>query len=316
MEGLRKLRNRMIQFMKAIVIHGYGGTDVLKYEDYPDPVPGAGEVVVKVAAASVNPFDFKIRSGSLKDFIPITFPTILGIDVSGTVESVGPGVTMFAPGDKVFAAASQTYAERCVVKVELLVRIPEGSDLVEMAALPTVTTTGAQLASLALEEKSGATVLVTGAVGNVGRSAVYTAKSRGARVVAGILQRQLSQAQAIGADKIVALDDAEAVDALEPFDAVADTVGGQAADAVIKKVKPGGTFASVLGSPSTAASYPKVQVKPMVFTPDPTLLLEMADAVQKGAFSIPLGQKFALADACMAHATAEKGSAGKILLLA
>lgn len=127
----------MIQFMKAIVIHGYGGTEVLKYEDYPDPVPGAGEVVVKVAAASVNPFDFKIRSGSLKDFIPITFPTI-----------------------------------------------------------------------------------------------------------------------------------------------------------------------------------PKVQVKPMVFTPDPTLLLEMADAVQKGAFSIPLGQKFALADACKAHATAEKGSAGKILLLA
>ena len=86
--------------MKAIVIHGYGGPEVLKYEDYPDPVPGAGEVLVKVAAASVNPFDFKIRSGSLRDLIPITFPAILGIDVSGTVESVGPGVTTFAPGDK------------------------------------------------------------------------------------------------------------------------------------------------------------------------------------------------------------------------
>jgi NADPH:quinone reductase-like Zn-dependent oxidoreductase len=301
--------------MKAIVIHGYGGPEVLKYEDYPDPVPGAGEVLVRVAASSVNPFDFKVRSGSLRDFIPISFPAVLGLDVSGTVESVGPGVTTFAPGDKVFAAASQTYAAGCVVEAAHLVKIPERADVVQMAALPTVTTTGGQLASLALGGKTGATVLVTGAVGNVGRSAVYTAKSRGARVVAGVLKRQLANAHAIGADGIVALDDAEAVEALEPVDAVADTVGGPTADEVIKKVKSGGIFASVLGPPSTAASYPKVQVKPMVVSPDPALLLEMAEAVQKGAFSIPLGEKFSLVDAAKAHAAAEKGSAGKILLL-
>ena len=300
--------------MKAIVIHGYGSPEVLKYEDHPDPVPGPGDVLVKVAASSVNPFDFKVRSGAMKDFIPLRFPAILGIDVSGTVESVGPGVTTFAPGDKVFAIGSQAYAERCVVKAAVLVRIPEGADLVEMAALPTVTTTGAQLASLALGDTSGATLLVTGAVGNVGRSAVYTAKSRGATVVAGVLKRQVAKAEAIGADKVVALDDAEAVEA-EPFDAVADTVGGQTADSVIKKVKSGGVFASVLGPPTTAASFPKVQVNPMVVTPDPVLLLEMAEALQKGAFSIPLGQKFALSDAAKAHAAAEKGSAGKILLL-
>lgn len=222
---------------------------------------------------------------------------------------------MFAPGDKVFAVGSQAYATRCVVKAAVLVKIPEGADLVELAALPTVTTTGGQLASLALAERSDATVLVTGAVGNVGRSAVYTAKSRGARVVAGVLKRQLAKAQTIGADQVVALDDAQAVEALEPVDAVADTVGGETADAVIKRVKSGGVFASVLGSPSTAASYPKVQLKPMVVTPDPVLLLEMAEAVQKGAFSIPLGQKFALVDAAKAHASAEKGSAGKILLV-
>ena len=301
--------------MKAIVIHGYGGPEVLKYENYPDPVPGAGEVLVKVAASSVNPFDFKVRSGSLRDFIPITFPSVLGLDVSGTVESVGPGVTMFAPGDKVFAAASQTYAAYCVVKAAHLVKIPEGADLVEMAALPTVTTTGGQLGSLALGGKTRATVLVTGATGNVGRSAVYTAKSRGASVVAGVLKRQVTKAQAIGADSIVALDDAEAVEALEPFDAVADTVDGPTADEVIKKIKSGGIFASVLGPPSTAANYPMVQVKPMAVSPDPGLLLEMAEAVQKGAFSIPLGQKLSLADAAKAHAAAEKGSAGKILLL-
>jgi NADPH:quinone reductase-like Zn-dependent oxidoreductase len=302
--------------MKAIVIHGYGSPEVLKYEDYPDPVPGPGDVLVKVAASSVNPFDFKVRSGAMKDFIPLTFPAILGIDVSGTVESIGPGVTMFAPGDKVFAVGSQAYATRCVVKAAVLVKIPVGADLAEMAALPTVTTTGGQLASLALDGRSDMTVLVTGAVGNVGRSAVHTTKSRGARIVAGVLKRQFTKAEAIGADQVVALDDAQAVEALEPVDAVADTVGGQTADALIKKVKSGGVFASVLGPPSTAANYPNVQVKPMVVTPDPALLLEMAEAVQNGTFSIPLGQKFALADAGKAHAAAEQGSAGKILLLA
>jgi NADPH:quinone reductase-like Zn-dependent oxidoreductase len=300
--------------MKAIVIHGYGGPEVLKYEDYRDPVPGVGEVLIRVAASSVNPFDFKIRSGSLKDFIPLTFPAILGLDVSGTVESVGPGVTTFTQGDKVFALASQTYAALCVVKATVLAKIPEGADL-EVAALPTVTSTGAQLASLALGGRSDATVLVTGAVGNVGRSAVYTAKSRGATVIAGVLKRQIAKAKAAGADSVVALDDAEAVEALEPVDAVADTVDGQTADVVIKKIKPGGIFASVLGSPSTAASYPTVLVKPMQVSPDPAVLLAMAEAVQKGAFSIPLGQKFSLEDAGKAHAAAEKGSAGKILLL-
>jgi NADPH:quinone reductase-like Zn-dependent oxidoreductase len=302
--------------MKAIVIHGYGSPEVLKYEDYQDPVPGPGQVLVKVAASSVNPFDFKVRSGAMKDFIPLTFPAVLGIDVSGVVESVGPGVTTFTPGDNVFAIASQAYATRCLVKATALAKIPEGANLVETAALPTVTTTGAQLASLALGGHSGVTVLVTGAVGNVGRSAVYTAKNRGATVIAGVLKRHVAKAQAIGADNVVALDDAQAVEALEPVDAVADTVGGETADAVIKKVKSGGIFASVLGPPSTAASYPKVQLKPMAVTPDPVLLLEMAEAVQKGAFSIPLGQKFALADGAKAHAAAEKGSAGKILLLA
>jgi NADPH:quinone reductase-like Zn-dependent oxidoreductase len=301
--------------MKAILIYGYGGPEVLKYEDYSDPVPGVGEVLVRVAASSVNPFDFKIRSGSLKDFIPLTFPAILGLDVSGTVESVGPAVTTFAQGDKVFALASQTYAALCVVKATDLAKIPEGADLVDMAALPTVTTTGAQLASLALGERSGATVLVTGAVGNVGRSAVHTAKSRGARVIAGVLKRQVAKAQAARVDSVVALDDAEAVKALEPVDAVADTVGGQTADEVIKKIKPGGIFASVLGPPNKAGNYPTVEVKPMQVIPDPAILVAMAEAVQKGAFSIPLGQKFSLEDASKAHAAAEMGSAGKILLL-
>jgi NADPH:quinone reductase-like Zn-dependent oxidoreductase len=193
--------------MQAVVIHEYGGPEVLKYEDVPDPVAGPGEVLVRVAATSVNPFDVKIRSGAVKDFVPFTFPGILGLDVSGTVEAVGPQVDSFLLGEKVFAHAVQTYASLCVVKAATLAKVPEGMDLVEVAALPTVTTTGAQLASLALEGRSGGIVLVTGAVGNVGRSAVFAAKDRGAAVIAGVLKRQVDEARKTGADRAIALDD-------------------------------------------------------------------------------------------------------------
>src|SRR4051794_24098561 len=102
--------------MKAVVFHKYGGPDEVKYEKFPHPVAGEGEVLVRVSAASVNPFDYKIRSGQVKDVFPVQFSGILGIDVSGVVEKVGPGADGFTSGDKVFALASKTYAELCVVK--------------------------------------------------------------------------------------------------------------------------------------------------------------------------------------------------------
>src|SRR6201992_2077796 len=133
--------------MKAIVVHQYGGPEVLKFEDYPDPVAGAGEVLVRVAAASVNPIDYKRRAGLTKDFYPMTFPGLIGVDIAGTVLKVGPGVEGFSVGDRVFSMADNTYAELCVVKAAVLAKIPKGLDLVEAAALPLVTTTGNQLLS-------------------------------------------------------------------------------------------------------------------------------------------------------------------------
>jgi NADPH:quinone reductase-like Zn-dependent oxidoreductase len=302
--------------MKAVVMNEYGGPEVLKYEDIRDPVAGPGEVLVRVAASSVNPFDLKIRSGAAKDFVPFTFPGILGLDVSGTVEAIGPQVETFSPGERVFAHATQTYASLCVVKPADLAKVPEGMDLVELAALPTVTTTGAQLASLALEGRSGGIVLVTGAVGNVGRSAVFAAKDRGAAVIAGVLKRQVDEARKTGADRAIALDDPDDLKSLEHLDAIADTIAGSVAESLIGKVKKGGTFATVLGPPANAASYPAVKVRPMQVTPDAKTLLHMARAVQAGKLEIPLGQRFPLKDASRAHAAAEKGAAGKILLLA
>jgi NADPH:quinone reductase-like Zn-dependent oxidoreductase len=163
--------------MKAVVVHQYGGPEVLQFEEYPDPVAGRGEVLVRVAATSVNPIDYKRRAGLMKDFYPIHFPGLVGVDVAGTVVTVGPGVEGFSRGDQVFAMAADTYAELCVVKAAILAKVPKGLDLIQAAALPLVTTTGNQLISAA-GIKSGQTVLVVGAAGNVGRSAVYTAKQQ------------------------------------------------------------------------------------------------------------------------------------------
>jgi NADPH:quinone reductase-like Zn-dependent oxidoreductase len=133
--------------MKAVVVHQYGGPEVLEFEDYPDPVPGPGEVLVRVAAASVNPIDYKRRAGLTRDYYPIRFPGLIGISIAGTAVKVGPGVEGFSVGDEVFAMADNTYAELCVVNAAVLAKVPKGLDLIRSAALPLVTTTGNQLSA-------------------------------------------------------------------------------------------------------------------------------------------------------------------------
>jgi NADPH:quinone reductase-like Zn-dependent oxidoreductase len=300
--------------MKAIVVHEYGGPEVLKFEEYPDPVPGPGEVLVRVAAASVNPIDYKRRAGLTKDFYPLQFPSLIGVDMSGTVVKIGPGVEGFSAGDQVFAMANNTYAELCVVKAAVLAKIPKGLDLIQAAALPLVTTTGNQLLS-ATGIKAGQTVLITGAVGSVGRSAVFTAKERGATVIAAVLKRKMDEAKTVGADQVVATDDDTAIANLPPLDAVADTVDGATAQKLIAKVKTGGVFASVVGAPQNAAKYPSVKVAPVFSKFDRKTLEFMAEAVRDGKLVIPIGPKMPLSKAAEAQALAEKGGIGKILLV-
>jgi NADPH:quinone reductase-like Zn-dependent oxidoreductase len=302
--------------MKAVVIRAYGGPEELKLEERPDPAPAADEVLIQVAAASVNPFDWKLRAGAYKDEFPLTFPAILGVDFSGTVAGLGPGVQSFRPGDDVFGIASATYASRCVVKAAALAKVPAGMEVVGAAAVPLVMLTGAQLAEFAMDGKARGTMLVAGAIGNVGRSAVFTGKEKGWTVIAGVRQKQSDEARSIGADRVLALDDYSAVKSLEALDAVADTVGGPIAGVLMSTLKKGGIFASVLGAPANAADYPDVRIVDMQVKPDPATLLRMAEAVQAGKLVIPLGQRFALADAGKAHAAAENGAKGKLLLLA
>jgi NADPH:quinone reductase-like Zn-dependent oxidoreductase len=301
--------------MKAVVVDQYGGPEVLKFEDYPDPVPGVGEVLVRVAATSVNPIDYKRRAGLTKDSYPMQFPGLLGVDIAGTVLKIGPGVEGFSAGDQVFAMAADTYAELCVVKAVILAKVPKGLDLIQAAALPLVTTTGNQLMS-ATGIKAGQTVMVVGAAGNVGRSAAFIAKQRGAVVIAGVLKSQMDGAKTIGADQLVATDDDNAIANLPMLDVVADTVNGKTAEKLIAKVKPGGVFASVLGAPLNAEMYSTVKLIPVYVTPDAKTLQFMAEAVRDGKLVIPISRKLPLSEAAEAQAVAEKGGSGKILLVA
>ena len=301
--------------MKAIVIRQFGGPEVLQYADAPEPEVGAGEVLVRVAAASINPIDVMERARLTKDFNPIKLPYVPGWDLSGTVVRVGPGVSGVSPGDKALAWASHTYAELCAIKAELLAKVPDGLNLVEAAALPLVTTTGAELIAVAAGVKAGQSVLVSGAFGGVGRSAVFAAKERGAKVIAGVLKKQLAAASSLGADEIVALDDESAMKALPPVDVVANAVRGKTAEQLLGKVKAGGVFASVTGAPANAKDYPLVKLAPFVSRQDAGMLRHMAEAVAAGKLVIPIDRKLPLKDAAEGHALVGQGGAGKVLLV-
>jgi NADPH:quinone reductase-like Zn-dependent oxidoreductase len=302
--------------MKAIVLHEYGGPEKLKYEDMPDPVPGEGEVLVRLSATSVNPVDYKMRSGEAQQHFPVKFPGILGRDIAGVVRELGQGVTGFSPGDKVIGFGSATYAELVVIKAADLAHLPEGLDLVEAAALPLVMLTGEQLISRGVNIQRGQTVLVTGAIGGVGRTAVYVAKKAGAIVLAGVRKSQIKQAAELNADEVVALDDDKAMSRVGFLDAVADTVNHKTAEQVLAKVKQGGVFASVLGPPANAKLHPTVRIESVRAVPDAATLRTLAEDVAAKRFRIPIDRMVPLADAADAQAAAERGGIGKVLLLA
>lgn len=300
--------------MKAAVLHEYGGPSKLKYEDFPDPQPGPGEVLVSVKAASINPVDWKMRSGAARERFPVNFPGILGRDVAGLVRSLGEGVDGFKEGDRVFALAHSTYAELCVVKASDLAKIPDGVDITTAAAVPLVAVTGDQLIRRAANVQSGQTIVLTGAVGSVGRCALLAALEIGAKVIAGVRKKQMSEAKSLGAFEAIDLDDDNAIASLGMVDAVADTVNHDIATKLIAKVKPGGIFASVLGPPSNAAMHPTVQVHPIMAVPDPQAFVHYAEAVRDGKLKLPIDRIMPLAEAGEAQAIAEKGGVGKIVL--
>ncbi len=303
--------------MKAVVLHEYGPASNLKYEDFPDPKPGAGEVLVRVSATSLNPVDWMLRAGAVRDIIPIEFPYILGCDLAGIVHEVGEGVTGFEPGDRVMAMTLHTYAELCTVKAAEMVKIPHGLEMTTAATLPLVNITGDQLVRLGAKVQPGQTVLITGALGAVGRSAVFAAVEIGARVIAGVRGRRLDEARRLpGVTEAIAVDDDADMNKLPPLDCVADTLGGKIAGKLIAKVKPGGTFGCFPSTLQDAALYPGIHINSVFAQADAAATLHYAEAVCDGKLTIPVNRILTLADAAEAHATAEKGGVAKIVLTA
>ncbi len=297
--------------MKAVLLHGYGGVDQLVYEEVPIPIAGAGEVLVKLASTSINPIDYKIRRGEMKAIMPLQLPTILGYDLAGQVVALGEGVTGVEVNALVMAVTDHTYAEYVTCKVKDLARMPDGVNPLEAGVLPLVLETGTQLIELGVRPRSGERVLITGALGNVGRTAVHIAKKHGVYVIAGVRASQKAEAAKLGADEVVAVD--EDLGSLKELDAVADTVGRDVIDRLIPHIRKNGVLATVVGKPKSADGR-AVQVVEVWAVPDPHRLEQLVQEIASGEFTIPITRRFKLAEIREAHEVAEKGAAGKVLL--
>jgi NADPH:quinone reductase-like Zn-dependent oxidoreductase len=299
--------------MRAIVVTGYGDVDKLEVRNVPEPGVDPGEVKVRVTASSVNPIDWKLRSGVYRQTRPLAFPAILGRDASGEVVAVGTGVRSIRVGEKVLGLVNRAYAEYVVDKEEAWAELPASMDPVDAGALPLVTLTGTQLIQEAVRPRSGEVVLVAGAVGSVGRSAVFAARTVGARVLAGVRRLQQEEAAKLNVE-VVVLDDDSGIARLPQLDSIADTIGGQTIQKLLGKVKTGGVIGSVLGEPPGAKERGLV-VRACMVHPDGRRLAELARAVAEGKLVIPIAKRFALAEIREAQTLAERGPGGKVVLL-
>jgi len=299
--------------MKTVLLHAYGDVSQLSYEDAPVPVAAPGEVLVKTIATSINPIDWKLRRGDRKEQWPLKFPAILGRDLSGEVVALGEGVTSIEIGERVFGLVNRTYAEYVACKAEDLARIPEGLDPIEAAALPLVLTTGSQVIELGVQPEPGQVVLVTGALGGVGRTAVYVAKQHGAKVIAGIRSSQKVEAGNLGADLVIALDDPSEIEALPELDAIADMVGHDVIGQLLPHIRKNGVLASVVGVPASANGR-DLRLAPIVAKSDSSRLEALGRDVERGELTIPIGKRFKLSQIREAQQLAEAGGVGKIVL--
>jgi NADPH:quinone reductase-like Zn-dependent oxidoreductase len=271
-------------------------------------------VLVKTIAVSINPIDWKLRRGDLKEMMPLEFPTILGRDLSGEVVALGEGVKGLKVGERVFGLVNRSYAEYVVCKPVDLARTPENLDGFDAAALPLVLLTGSQVIEVGVRPRPGEIILITGAIGGVGRTAVHVAKQHGAHVIAGVRSSQRAEAEGLGADRVIALDDMKEIAGLPELDAVADMVGHETIDRILLRIKKNGVLATVLGAPPSAEGR-DLRVVSIWAQPDSVRLEELGREVARGLFSIPISKRFELSQIREAQQLAEKGGIGKIVLI-
>ena len=300
--------------MKALIATAYGGVKNLTLAEVPEPTVGPDDVKVRVHAASINPLDWKLLSGYGRGTpLELHFPAILGRDASGDVLEVGDNVTSLRAGDRVLGFASSTFAERVVAPETAWARLPRGLNVTDAAALPMVSLTGAQLAET-VKPRPGLSVLITGAVGGVGRVAVFVAKTAGASVWAGVRAEQKEVAHSVGADHVVVIDDDAEVAALPTFDAICDTVDGDTIGKLLAHLRMQGVLGTTLGEPP-AAREAGVTVTAIRTQPDSRRLSQLAQAVAERRLVVPVHRTFPLDKAAAAFGLARQGGVGKVLLL-
>ncbi|MGE0384120.1 MAG: NADP-dependent oxidoreductase [Gammaproteobacteria bacterium] len=302
--------------MRAIVFDRYGGLEVLHPAEVPDPVAGPGQVLVRIAAAAVNPADYKWRSGMFAEMIPLPMPHIVGYDVAGTVLAVGSGVTGFAAGDRVAAMLNPItkggYAQMVAIDAATAARIPDGLDFARAAAVPCAALTGAQVIEEVIRPKTGQTLLITGATGAVGVAGLLAALRLGARVVAAVRSKYAAQAHALGATATLALGEEDWSGA--PFDHVFDTVGGEAVARLCRHLAPSGlicTAATTPIDPTGLAAQPQF----VAVRPDGPRLQVLLEDVASGRLPITIARRLPLAQAAEAQRLVEAGGLnGKVIL--
>ena len=306
--------------MKAVCIHGYGGPDVLVYEEVPRPFPGPGEVLVRVHAAGINPVDWKIREGELKAQLHHRFPLILGWDVSGVVEALGTGANRLKVGDAVFSrpdiARNGAYAEFIVMRESEVALKPKSLDYIHAAALPLAGLTGWQSLFVAAGLTAGQRVLIHAAAGGVGHLAVQLAKWKGAHVIGTASTRNHDFVHQLGVEQVIDYNTERFEEVVQPVDVVFDTVGGAIQERSWQVLKPGGILVSIIQPPPRETAEAHGVRSAFVFTqPDSAQLAEIAQLADAEKLKVIVETILPLSDATRGQELSARGHGrGKIVL--
>lgn len=306
--------------MKAVRVHEYGGPEVLRYEDAPRPVPGAGEVLVRVHAAGINPVDWKVRAGHVKNWLPYTLPMIPGWDFSGVIESAGPGADPWKAGDEVYGrpdiGRDGAYAEYIAVRASEIAYKPKSVDHVHAAAIPLCALTAWQALFDTAGLTAGQRVLIHAAAGGVGTFAVQLAKWKGAWVAGTASGRNREFLRELGVDQPVNYETTRFEEVVHDVDVVVDAMAGEIRSRSWRTLKPGGILVSLLGPPAAEESAAHgVRGAGMMVKPHWAQLADIGALVDTGRLKVFLDAVFPLSEANRAQELSETLHVrGKIVL--
>ena len=254
--------------MRAYVLTRYGGPGAMEFRDVPAPQPGAGDVRIRVAAAGLNPVDFKFRRGALRPISHVRLPIVAGCEVAGTVEAVGPGPNRFAIGDRVYARVDKkrlgAFAEFVCVQQEFVAAMPSSLGFADAAGLPLAGLTALQALRDELGVGRGTRLFISGGAGGVGTLAIQLAKYYGAEVTTTASVRGDALVRRLGADRVVDYSRENFAEVLHDYDAVLDLVGGKTLRDSFRILRSGGRVVSIAGVPEPLTATKDLGSPPLI----------------------------------------------------